>query len=706
MKINFKLSLAINLESRFKKAGPVFFLFVAATILLASQVIAGFPVIQKEKDYIKNLAPNYREWLEIVTPIITGAEKEVFFKLKTDRERDRFIAMFWQVRDPDRETKENEFYKDYLERVRFADEHFSLGSARRGCLSERGYYYLLLGKPLERSIYATYSDLWPMELWFYKGEEQYNLPPYFYLIFYQPEGVGDYRLYYPGLEGPEKLVIPSLTRETINRSKATEIIKRVNAELAKAALSYLPEDQSANFSSLSSQTIIAAVKSLPEKKFATAYARNYLSYKDLIEVDYSHNYIDSSAAVKVFKQDGLNFVHWSLEPDKINFSENQGLYSAIYELTVRVENKSGQPVLSWTEEVPLRLNQQQFETHARQRLAFQDLFPLLPGDYKLMFLLKNKTSRDFTSFETAISIPAESSGSLLSPLLFYHSFSETKDKQLKAFTFNGHEFLVSARNEFSPAEKLSVYSQLDQRLVLGDKAIVKLILKNMDGSGPASLEKTFGREIINAQGEVWCEPLDLSQLRPGYYQLELSLIEGDKIKAAQKDNLIILSAPLLTAPWVYARLHQPPPAVEWMRMLASQHFLQGNYLEARKILEGVLANSQDQASLLLLAKTFYALSDYRQSLATALSLYERTRDREAAKIIALDYAGLKDWKPALVYLDELLSEATEVGVLNLAAEAHLHLGEKDQALALLEKSLSLIPDQPEIKAKLASLRKK
>jgi hypothetical protein len=43
-----------------------------------------------------------------------------------------------------------------------------------------------------------------------------------------------------------------------------------------------------------------------------------------------------------------------------------------------------------------------------------------------------------------------------------------------------------------------------------------------------------------------------------------------------------------------------------MRMLASQHYLQGNYLEARKILESILANSQDQASLLLLAKTSYA----------------------------------------------------------------------------------------------------
>jgi len=699
----------LKTESRFSATLIFIVIFCwlgSVTILLANVTAGVFSDLQNEKDIIKNLAPNYKDWLEIVTPIITETEKEVFLKLKTDRERDRFINMFWQIRDPDRDTAENEFYRDYLERVRFADQNFSVGSSRRGCLTERGYYYLLLGKPLERHIYATQSDLWPMELWFYKGEEQYSLPGYFYLIFYQPEGVGDYRLYYPGVEGPEKLVIPSLGRQTMTRSNALEVLKRINAELAKAALSYLPEDQSANFSSLSSQTIIAAIKSLPEKKFATAYARNYLSYKDLVEVDYSHNYISSSAVVKVFNQDGLNFIHWSLEPDRINFAENRGIYSAIYELTIRVEDKSGQTIMGRTEEVPLRLNRQQFEAHARQRLAFQDLFPLLPGDYKVLYLLKNKTARDFTSYETALSIPPESAAPLLSPLLLYHSFSPARDNQFKAFTFDGHEFLISARNEFSQAEKLSVYARLEKKLVQTADLAVKLTLKNMDSSSQVSFERKYGQEIINNKGEIWCEPLDLSQFKPGYYQLEVSLLEGNKVKATQKDNLIILSAAALTAPWVYARVHQPPPSTEWMKLLASQHFLKGNYAEARKLLEDILARQPDDESRLLLAKTFYALGDYRQSLSLALAVYEKTRNREAGKVIALDYASLKDWKPALIYLEELLSEGTEVSVLNLAAEAHFNLGEKEKAVALLEKSLSLIPDQPEIKARLASWQAK
>jgi len=699
----------LKTESRFSVTLSlivIFCLLGSGTLLIANGTATVFSGLQKEKDNIKNLAPNYQDWLEIVTPIITETEKEVFLKLKTDRERDRFINMFWQIRDPDRDTAENEFYRDYLERVRFADQNFGVGSSRRGCLTERGYYYLLLGKPLERHIYATQSDLWPMELWFYKGEEQYGLPGYFYLIFYQPEGVGDYRLYYPGVEGPEKLVIPSLGRETMTRSNALEVIKRINAELAKAALSYLPEDQSANFSSLSSQTIIAAIKSLPEKKFATTYARNYLSYKDLVEVDYSHNYISSSAVVKVFNQDGLNFIHWSLEPDRINFAENQGIFSAIYELTIRVEDKSGQTILGRTEEVPLRLNRQQFEAHARQRLAFQDIFLLLPGDYKILYLLKNKTARDFTSYETTLSVPAESSAPLLSPLLLYHGFSPARDNLFKAFTFDGHEFLISARNEFSPAEKLSVYARLGKKLVPTADLAVKLSLKNMDSSSESYYERKFGREIINDKGEIWCEPLELSQFKPGYYQLEVSLLEGDRLKATQKDNLIILSAAALTAPWVYARVHQPPPSTEWTKMLASQHFLKGNYTEARKLLEDILASQSDNESMLLLAKTFYALGDYRQSLSLALTVYEKTRDREAGKVIALDYASLKDWKPALIYLEELLAEGTEVSVLNLAAEAHFNLGEKEKAVALLEKSLSLIPDQPEIKARLASWQAK
>ena len=101
------------------------------------------------------LTPAHRAWLEEVTPIITKVEREVFLKLRTDVERDKFIRFFWRQRDPLPDTSENEFYKEYMERVHFADRYFGIGSSRRGCLTERGFYYLLLGKPLERNIFAT-----------------------------------------------------------------------------------------------------------------------------------------------------------------------------------------------------------------------------------------------------------------------------------------------------------------------------------------------------------------------------------------------------------------------------------------------------------------------------------------------------------------------------------------------------------------------
>ncbi len=44
-----------------------------------------------------------------------------------------------------------------------------------------------------------------------------------------------------------------------------------------------------------------------------------------------------------------------------------------------------------------------------------------------------------------------------------------------------------------------------------------------------------------------------------------------------------------------------------------------------------------------------------------------------------------------------MSEATEVPVLNLAAECYLNLGHPEKALPLLEKSLSLMPGQREAK---------
>ncbi len=164
-------------------------------ILVALLVGVGLAAAEKP-------SPDLERWLEDVSPIITKAERAVYSKLQTNADRTKFVRFFWRTRDPLPDTTQNEFQKEYEERIRYADQNFGHYSPKRGSRTERGFYYVLLGKPLERTSYSTQSQLWPLELWFYKGDEEYGLPAYFYLIFYQPEGLGDFRLYSPTMEGP------------------------------------------------------------------------------------------------------------------------------------------------------------------------------------------------------------------------------------------------------------------------------------------------------------------------------------------------------------------------------------------------------------------------------------------------------------------------------------------------------------------------
>ena len=107
----------------------------------------------------------------------------------------------------------------------------------------------------------------------------------------------------------------------------------------------------------------------------------------------------------------------------------------------------------------------------------------------------------------------------------------------------------------------------------------------------------------------------------------------------------------------------------------------------------------------LLARTQYALGQGEESLKTALSVYEKIPDREAGKIIAVNYAAQKDWKNALAFLLKLMEDAQEIPVLNLAADCYINLGQPEKALPLLEKSLQLKPDQPDIRKKAETAKK-
>jgi GWxTD domain-containing protein len=675
-------------------------LYIIVILFLTAAAVPGF--VQEPQ------TRNYKEWLELVDPIITKTERDVFLQLKNDSERNKFIHSFWKRRDTRPDTELNEFYRDYMERVRFADMHFGHDAPGPGHQTERGRFYLALGPPLERQRFATESDLYPLELWHYRGDAKYGLPPFFYLIFYQPRGIGEYRLYSPGVEGPQQLVSPTLMGKTINRSRAYQMIRGISGELARASLSYIPGDTVMGETSLSSASLIAAVNDLPEKKFSDAYARQFLYYKDFVETQYSHKFIESRHLVKIFFYDDQPFLHWSLEPSEVNFAQAEGTTYAAYQLNLRVEGLNGSRVFEQEEEIPLTVTPEAYQRHQSRLFAFQDIVPVIPGEFRLNFLLRNKTGQEFTSFNTALSVPDPASGPILSDVLVYqsrHQLGSEQAGQLKAFAFNGTQYLGNAAGNSLETIKTGVFAQVlnlpPERYTVTCDIIPS---ESESGTPVAGIEKPLD-ELLGPDGRsIDIYPLPLDQVSAGYYDVKLT-VSSARTQIEGKDNLIVLNQPVPVIPWSYAKLHPAYPHPAYLYSAALQYFQTGQYASARKVLEQTQAMQPAPRAQMLLARTLTAQDKFQESLDLILPLYEETGGREPAKILAADYAGLKQWDQAIFHLERLMKEASELEVINLAAQCYIQLNQPDKARPLIQKSLSINPDQEDIKQLARKLEK-
>jgi hypothetical protein len=526
--------------------------------------------------------------------------------------------------------------------------------------------------------------------------------------------MGEYRLYYPGGEGPETLVIPSMSQQAVTRTSAYETIRKISGELASASLSYMPEDRPWDASSFSSDMIIADMRELPEKKFSDAYARNYLNYKDFVETEYSDAFTESTFLVKVFRVGRADFIHWTLEPSRVNFALRDEAYIASFELDLRLTDAAGRTVFVQNEEIPLRISASQYKQHEHQRFAFQDVLPVIPGDYRLLFLLKNKTGKDFSSQEARVSIPAQPGPLSLGPLLLYRAreavpFSAGRTS-LTAFALDGFQFLFDSRNEFPKDGILGLFVQ--PLNLSGDAAEtarldVRAEIRPAEaGSAVWSTTRPLSEVMPAGRTGIELGGIALTPLKAGYYEVEVALLDPSaKPLVSAKDHFILLPQAGTPLPWAHSRQRPAFPNAEQLAMLGTQYFAVGDYVRARDMLEKSLASKDAGSTRLLLAKTLYGQKAYKDSLALITPVYESTRDREAAEVMALDFAGLEDWNSALIYLKDVLKQATEIGVLNLAAECLIRLNRAEEALPLLRKSLELSPGQEEAKRLLNQAQK-
>jgi GWxTD domain-containing protein len=133
-----------------------------------------------QKALRQELKGPYKKWLDEEVPyIITDTERKAFMGLSNDEERDAFIEAFWQRRNPNPDSPENEYREEHYRRIAYANEHFAAG--KPGWKTDRGHIYIAFGPPDDIDAHPSgglyertpeegggSTTTFPFEVWHYR----------------------------------------------------------------------------------------------------------------------------------------------------------------------------------------------------------------------------------------------------------------------------------------------------------------------------------------------------------------------------------------------------------------------------------------------------------------------------------------------------------------------------------------------------------
>ncbi len=154
-----------------------------------------FSVVKKqfkpEPTVIRADTSNLERELDYIHYLISTSDKNFYQKL-TPEGKAEFLLRWWENRDPEPRTPENEYRDEIIGRWNYANSAFG----ENGWLTDRGRVFIVYGAPdnIERSQFTLDSNPW--EQWDY-----YSLQGGVYFIFADEKGIGIYRLVHSTASG-------------------------------------------------------------------------------------------------------------------------------------------------------------------------------------------------------------------------------------------------------------------------------------------------------------------------------------------------------------------------------------------------------------------------------------------------------------------------------------------------------------------------
>jgi len=492
-------------------------------------------VTNKVRKVGKEVEKIYKDWVnKDVAYIITKEEKKAFSQLKTDEERENFIANFWLRRDPNPDTEENEFREEYYERIAYANEHYTSGIP--GWKTDRGRIYITWGKPdsiesrpsggsYDRPSYegGGSTTTYPFETWFYRYLE--GVGNGIEIEFVDPTGTGEYRIARNANEKDALAMVPGAGMTLNEQLGISSKADRLNGNGAN-----FQREQDSPFRRLE---VLTSLSTPPQVKYTDLQA----SLTDSPVID--NNPLEFDLRVDFFRQsDDRVITAFTIQADnsELTFENAGGIQTAKMNIFGRILAVSGKRSGIFEDSVSANATPQEIEITKNQKSVYQKALALTPGRYKVDVIVRDVVTGSKGIRTIGFEVPKyEESKLATSTLILASKLRSTTERDIGGMFIIGEAKVIpNLSSTYKQGQEVGLYLQvynsgIDQT-TLRPAVDVQYILTK-DGKELLNQPETWEGLSDSGQRLTLARLLPTTGMQPGNYEIKIKIV--DKVPNAE-----------------------------------------------------------------------------------------------------------------------------------------------------------------------------
>jgi GWxTD domain-containing protein len=425
-----------------------------------------------QKALRQELKGTYKTWLgQEVTYIISDDERKAFMTLSNDEERDSFIEAFWQRRNPNPDSPENEFREEHYRRIQYANDHFAAG--KPGWRTDRGHIYISFGKPDDieshpsGGMYQRPQDegggstsTFPFEIWHYRYIE--GIGENVNLEFVDTCQCGDFHFTIDRGEKDALLMVPGagLTQwEEMNHKDKVDRFKGGGIERLGAG-PMGDGAQSKEFDRIELQAKIFAPPPIKFKDLNAFVSEHKLLSGPVFPFDVRTDFI------KVTESMDMVPITIQIKNRDITFQTKDGVARGLVNILIRVTTITGKTVQTQEDTVEINQPAELLQQALDRKSIYWKALPLVPGLYRLDIAIKDVNNSDHIGlYGRGIDVPTYHDEKLgASSLILADEMHPVSSRQIGSGNFIIGGDFVRPRVAANPATPVSFNRVQNQNL--------------------------------------------------------------------------------------------------------------------------------------------------------------------------------------------------------------------------------------------------